>query len=86
MRYYSLDVIKGIFYKIGLYLGKISFSLYLTHFTVLSILLITLYEKFGSLSIWILTIFVSILVAHYVTILIDDPSIKLSKKLIKALK
>lgn len=79
----SFLIKQGIFYQVGLYLGKISFSLYLTHFTVLSVLLITLYEKLGSLYIWILTIIISIFVAHYVTILIDKPSIKLSKIFLK---
>lgn len=79
----SLLINEGIFYKVGVYLGKISFSLYLTHFTILSILLITLYEKLASLYIWILTIVISIIVAHYVTILLDKPSIKLSRKLIR---
>ncbi|MCL9671491.1 acyltransferase [Citrobacter sp. MNAZ 1397] len=69
----------GWFFKLGVFLGKISFSLYLTHFTVLSMALITLLPKFGAIAVWAYTIPVSIILAYFFTIIIDKPSVKLSR-------
>ena len=74
----SLKLKNGKFLSIGVYLGKISFSLYLVHYTILSIGLLILY-KYNPLYVWAFTIPTSIITAHLFTKLIDNPSISLSR-------
>lgn len=74
----SLRISRGLFFNIGVYLGKISFSLYLAHYTILSLAII-LFVKTGEALVWAITIPASIAFAHLFTKLIDIPSIQLSR-------
>ncbi|EFG4206342.1 acyltransferase [Escherichia coli] len=74
----SLKLKEGKFLSVGLYLGRISFSLYLIHYTILSIGLLLLY-KYSPIYVWVFTIPTSIIIAHLFTKLIDNPSISLSR-------
>lgn len=74
----SLKLKDGKFLSVGIYFGKISFSLYLVHYTVLSVGLLTLYS-YNPFYVWAFTIPTSIVAAHLFTKLIDSPSISLSR-------
>jgi peptidoglycan/LPS O-acetylase OafA/YrhL len=63
------------------YLGRISYSMYLLHATVLWATLILLYGKIPLLllgSIYVVTVF---LVSHLFCILVEEPSMRLGKRL-----
>lgn len=75
----SLKANSGIFMKIGKYLGKISYSLYLTHISVLTALMTTTYKTHTPVVLWVLMLPVSILLADIFTRTIDRLSIHISR-------
>ncbi|EGD5054628.1 TPA: acyltransferase family protein [Enterobacter roggenkampii] len=79
----SLKIKDGIFMKIGKYLGKISYSLYLTHISVLTVLMTTLYKTHTPFIVWVLMLPASILLADIFTRTIDRLSINFSRKIYK---
>nr|WP_127376881.1 hypothetical protein [Morganella morganii] len=75
--------------RLVMFLGKISFPLYLTHATVIYVISFILHRKFENIGMvaflvaTILTILLSIPVAYLFEKFIDSPSIKISHKLSK---
>jgi peptidoglycan/LPS O-acetylase OafA/YrhL len=63
------------------YLGRISYSLYLTHGTVLFTLLILLYGKIPVFLLLIAFLAVSLGVAHLFCICVEEPAMRLGKRL-----
>ncbi|WP_312740435.1 acyltransferase [Cedecea neteri] len=87
----SKAAIKILSARIIMFLGKISFPLYLTHATVIYVISFVLHRKYDAVGFYeflvatILTVLVSIPVAYFFEKYVDMPSIKLSKKLSKLL-
>lgn len=79
----SLKMNKGIFMRIGKYLGKISYSLYLTHISLLTVLMTTVYKTHTPVIVWALMLPGSILLADIFTRSIDNLSINISRKIYK---
>jgi peptidoglycan/LPS O-acetylase OafA/YrhL len=66
------------------YLGRISFSLYLIHGTVLFTLLILLYGKIPRGVLFVLYLGCSLVAAHLFCIYLEEPATRLGRKLAKA--
>lgn len=77
----SLKIDKSWFLSIGKYLGKISYSLYLTHMIALTILMTIGYKDNNSTYSILLMIPLSIAIAHIFTLTVDSASIKLSRSI-----
>lgn len=75
----SFSLTHGPFFRIGQWLGKISYSLYLTHTAVLNACLIVLYKVIGGPTVACVAIALSLLLATLVQAAIERPSIKLSR-------
>lgn len=81
--------IKILSYKVVMFLGKISFPLYLTHATVIYVISFVLHRDYADIStseFWVatlITILISIPVAAIFEKYVDIPSINLSKRLSK---
>lgn len=81
--------IKSLSYKVVMFLGKISFPLYLTHATVIYVISFVLHRDYADISaseFWVatlITILISIPVAAIFEKYVDVPSINLSKRISK---
>lgn len=75
----STKVKQGNFLRVGEYLGRISFSLYLTHISVLTVLTVMMIGKINNWPILLLMAPLSIILAHLFTKTIDSLSIRLSR-------
>lgn len=69
--------------KVGGYLGKISYSLYLNHIMVLNLSLLFLYRSFGSPVVWVVTVVGAVLLSSLMHKLVEVPSISASRYLRK---
>lgn len=69
----------GAVIRIGRWLGKISYSLYLNHYVVMSVAMIVIYHRFGSAAVWISTIIGAIALAVIMNKLFEQPSQKLAR-------
>lgn len=63
------------------FLGKISFSFYLNHVLALNICLLAFYDRFGSLSVWITSIPLAIVISWAMFVLVERPAIHLSRSI-----
>lgn len=63
------------------YLGRISYSLYLVHGTVLFSTLIMLYGRLPFTAVFVIYIVLSFTAAHLFCVLIEEPSLRLGKRL-----
>lgn len=63
------------------YLGRISYSLYLVHGTILFTTLIMLYGRIPFIEIFTIYIVLSFIAAHLFCVLIEEPSLRLGKRL-----
>jgi peptidoglycan/LPS O-acetylase OafA/YrhL len=68
------------------YLGRISYSLYLVHGTVLFTLLNLLYGKVPALPLAVLYGAVTLLVAHLFCVLVEEPSLRVGKRIAKRMR
>jgi peptidoglycan/LPS O-acetylase OafA/YrhL len=55
-------------------LGKISYSLYLNHYVVLSVSLVILYPRFGAVPVWFATVVGALLLGYVMNRLVEVPS------------
>lgn len=65
------------------YLGRISYSLYLTHGTVLFALLILLYPRLSPWPLFVLYLVLALIVAHLFCILVEEPSMWAGKAIVR---
>ncbi|RKR42918.1 acyltransferase [Paraburkholderia sp. BL17N1] len=70
----SFTIKEGRAYSIGHWLGKISYSLYLNHYVILSVSLVVLYTRFGPVPVWIATICGALVLAFVMNRLVEVPS------------
>jgi peptidoglycan/LPS O-acetylase OafA/YrhL len=70
----SFTIKEGRVYSIGHWLGKISYSLYLNHYVILSVSLVILYTRFGPVPVWIATICGALVLAFVMNRLVEVPS------------
>jgi peptidoglycan/LPS O-acetylase OafA/YrhL len=63
------------------YLGRISYSLYLVHGTILFTTLIMLYGRIPFIAVFAIYIVLSFITAHLFCVLIEEPSLRLGKRL-----
>ncbi|TYP71413.1 acyltransferase family protein [Paenibacillus methanolicus] len=68
------------------FLGKISYSLYLIHTIVLLGMLNQLYGKLPVSLIWLITAVISVVLASAAYYWVEEPSIKIGNKIVKALQ
>jgi peptidoglycan/LPS O-acetylase OafA/YrhL len=68
------------------YLGRISYSLYLTHGTVLFVFLNLLYGKVPLAAFLALTVATVLVVSHLFCVLVEEPSLKCGKRVSGALR
>jgi peptidoglycan/LPS O-acetylase OafA/YrhL len=76
----SMDLKEGAFFKVGRWLGNISYSLYLNHALVLNLGLIFFFSRFGALAVWLWTLPISILLAFIAHRLVEVPSHQFSRR------
>lgn len=79
----SLRLSDGAFVSVGKYLGKISYSLYLTHISVFTVLMTTVYKSHSPILVWVLMLPISIILADIFTRTVDVASIKFSRNIYK---
>jgi peptidoglycan/LPS O-acetylase OafA/YrhL len=70
----SFTIQPGWIYRVGHWLGKISYSLYLNHYVMLSVSLVILYPRFGAVPVWFATIFGALLLGYAMNKLVEVPS------------
>ncbi|WP_157646201.1 acyltransferase family protein [Burkholderia ubonensis] len=70
----SFTIQPGRIYRVGHYLGKISYSLYLNHYVMLSISLVILYPRFGAVPVWFATVFGALVLSFVMNRLVEVPS------------
>lgn len=77
----SLDLADSRIKRVGVWLGRISYSLYLNHYLVLGAAIILLYVGFGALSVWLIALPLSIVFAYILYWGIEHPTILAARKL-----
>jgi peptidoglycan/LPS O-acetylase OafA/YrhL len=75
----SFTIREGRVFSIGHYLGKISFSLYLNHYVIMSVCMVLMYNRFGATPVWIFTIGFSVGLAFIMNKLVESPSQHLAR-------
>lgn len=61
------------------FLGKISYSLYLVHFTCFGIICVVFFEKLPNPVLWLMVVVLSLVVASIAWLLIEKPALKWSR-------
>lgn len=79
----ALTISSSVLVKLGGYLGRISYSLYLNHILVLNLSLLFLYQSFGAPVVWVVTIAGAVLLSSLMHKLVEVPSITVSRYLRK---
>jgi peptidoglycan/LPS O-acetylase OafA/YrhL len=67
--------------KLGGYLGKVSYSLYLNHILALNLSLLFVYRSFGATAVWVVTIAGALLLSSLMHKFVEMPSISASRYL-----
>ncbi|MGE8166477.1 acyltransferase family protein [Paraburkholderia sp. NPDC080076] len=70
----SFTIKPGRIFSVGHWLGKISYSLYLNHYVVLSVSLVILYPRFGAVPVWFATVFGALILGYAMNKLVEVPS------------
>jgi peptidoglycan/LPS O-acetylase OafA/YrhL len=79
----SFDLPRNLAFRVGQWLGKVSYSLYLTHTAVLNICIIIFYNRFGALFTALSAVLISLLIASICQAIIERPSIHLSRAIMR---
>jgi len=75
---------ESIVFKFGKWLGKISYSLYLTHYVVVYACLIVLLPRYGAAMVWAMAVPLSLLSGYMAYLLIEKPCIRLSRSIYRS--
>lgn len=81
----SFTIKDGAIFRLGHWLGKISFSLYLNHYVVMSAAMILLHDRFGSPAVWICTVAGAVSLAVVMNKVVEQPSQSLARFIRKRL-
>lgn len=77
----AITMTSGVLVRLGGYLGRISYSLYLNHMLALNISLLFLYKAYGAVAVWVATILGAILIASIMHRIVELPSVSVSRYL-----
>ncbi|MFM0350748.1 hypothetical protein [Paraburkholderia sp. RL17-347-BIC-D] len=69
----SFTILPGGIYSVGLWLSKISYSLYLNHYVVLSVSPVILYPRFGAVPVWFATVLGALILGYAMNKLVEVP-------------
>ncbi|WP_433704332.1 acyltransferase family protein [Paraburkholderia sacchari] len=75
----SFTIENGRVFSLGSWLGKISFSLYLNHYVILSASLVLFYSHFGAVPVWFCTLAGAIGLAVLMNKMVEVPSQRLAR-------
>ncbi|WP_447781020.1 acyltransferase family protein [Pseudomonas plecoglossicida] len=70
---------KSVFGRVGDFLGKISYSLYLNHILGLNIALLLFYKQFGAVAVWPAAIVIAVSISYVMYIVFEKPSVNISR-------
>ncbi|PJI50336.1 MAG: hypothetical protein CTR55_04820 [Pseudomonas sp.] len=75
---------ESVFFLLGRWLGKISYSLYLTHYVVVYACLIVLLPRYGAAAVWGLAVPLSLIFGYLGYLLVERPCIRLSRAIFRS--
>jgi len=82
----ALSYQKPILGKVGYFLGRISYSLYLNHILALNLVIILFYKNSGAMMVWLSVIPLAILFAYIAWRAVEVPSIDFSRRVRRSLR